>query len=208
MQNGTVVNGTDDRMPPGECLSDDLETAGEAAARLRQTATDAVLAQRPDLQLTPNHQYPPGTERAPLEFYQIVDPGEELSICHPQGRLETTATTTAPEGDGNILMLVHPVWSDEKDMSCERNGLPSSTSCEVRTGPHGELLVVQAASFEGGTVMHRVEVVREDGTSLLVQAENVGTSSKYGGGATATAPPLSLDQLVTIGTDPAMTLFP
>ncbi len=203
-----VMVGGGDEVPPPECEEDDLQTAGEAADRLRQAATDAVMAQRPDLQLSPNAEYPQGTTRGPLEFYQITDPGEELPICDPQGRFEATATTKGPEGDGNILMLVSPDFHPDDQPSCERNGLPSKTFCVTETGPHGEVVVKQKASFEGSSVMHRVEIVREDGMAILVQSENVATSTKYAGSATATAPPLTLDQLVAIGTDPALTLFP
>lgn len=101
-----------------------------------------------------------------------------------------------------------PDFNPDEELSCERNGLPGVTSCTTATGPRGEEIVKQTVGFEGGTVMHRVEVVREDGTSILVQAENVATSSKYGGPATAAAPPLTLDQLVTVATDPDLTLFP
>ena len=204
----TMIDAGDDAVPPPQCEEDDLESATDAAARLRQVATDAVLGQRPDLQLMPNVEYPQGTPRGPLEFYQIVEPGQELSICDPRGRFESTATTKAPDGYGNLLVLVSPDLFPDQQMSCELNGLPGVTFCAAETGPHGQEIVKQTVGFEGGTVMHRVEVVREDGTSLLVQAENVATSSKYGGAATATAPPLTLDQLVTIAIDPDLSIFP
>ena len=195
--------------PPPRCEEGDLETAKEAAARLRQVVTDAVLAQRPDLQLSPNHEYPKGVQREPLEFYQTITTEKaEVPLCDREGEFESTATTTAPDGDGNLLVLVGPDFHPDERISCERNGLPGVTFCEAPTGPDGEEIVKQTVGFEGGTVMHRVEVVREDGTAILVQAENVATSSKYGGPATATAPPLSLDQLVAVATDPDLTLFP
>lgn len=203
----TIIDGPD-VVPPPQCDSNDLEKPGEAAGRLRDAATDLVREQRPDVQLMPNVEYPQGTTRGPLEFYQITDPGMELPICDPQGRFESTATTKAPDGDGNLLVLVSPDFHPDQKMSCALNGLPGVTFCAAVTGPHGEEIVKQTVSFEGGVVMHRVELVRKDGTSILVQAENVATSSKYGGSATATAPPLTLDQLVAIGADPSMTLFP
>ncbi|GAB1512680.1 hypothetical protein [Actinophytocola sp. KF-1] len=198
-----------DEVPPPRCADDDLETAAEAADRLRQAATDAVLAQRPDLQLAPNVEYPQGTPRGPLEFYQTVTAGEgDVPICDREGEFESTATTTAPDGDGNLLMLVGADLHPDQEMSCALNGLPGQTFCAGETGPGGAEIVKQTVGFEGGVVMHRVEVVRPDGTVILVQAENVATSSKFSTPATATAPPLSLDQLVAIATDPDMTLFP
>lgn len=202
------IGGPGEGTPPPQCDSNDLEKPGEAAARLRDAATDLVRERRPDVELTPNVEYPQGTTRGPLEFYQITEPGMELPICDPQGRFESTATTKAPDGDGNLLVLVSPAFDIGQKMSCELNGFPGMTYCAEETGPRGEEIVKQTVSFEEGVVMHRVEVVREDGTSILFQAENVGTSSKYGGPSTATAPPLTLDQLVDIATDPSLTLFP
>lgn len=60
----------------------------------------------------------------------------------------------------------------------------------------------------GGITMNQVLVHRKDGTRILVQAENIGTSGKIGGAPTASEPPLTLDQLVAIGVDPALTMFP
>ncbi len=198
-----------DPVPPPQCEKDDLETADEAADRLRQAATDAVLALRPELQLAPNVEYPRGTPRGPLEFYQTVTTGEgDVSICDREGEFESTATTKAPDGDGNLLMLVGADLYPDQELSCALNGLPGQTFCAGETGPDGEEIVKQTVGFEGGVIMHRVEVVRKDGTVILAQAENVATSSKYGTPATAPAPPLTLDQLVAIASDPDMTLFP
>ena len=53
---------------PPQCEKKNLETPEVAAGRLQQVVTDAVLAQRPDLQLTPHNRYP---ERMPFEFHQL-----------------------------------------------------------------------------------------------------------------------------------------
>lgn len=203
----TTIDDGRNEVPPPQCEEDDQETASEAAARLTSAAVEAVSAQRPDVQLVPNPSFQ--NPHGPLEFYQARqrEPGKEMPICDPAGQFEAMATTQAPDGAGNILFVVSPDWYPDEEMSCERVGLPA-TDCEVATGPDGEKIVKQTGEFEGGTVMNRVEVVRPDGTSLLVQAENIATSSKFGTAATAAAPPLTLDQLVTIAIDPDLGMFP
>lgn len=193
-------------MPP-QCEEEDQETASVAAARLTLAATKAVSKQRPDVKLVANSwgQTPHG----PLEFYQARqrEPGVEMPVCDPAGQFEAMATTQAPEGAGNILFVVSPNWYPDDEMSCGRMALPNF-ACDVATGPGGEKIVKQTGEFERGTISHRVEVLRPDGTSLLVDAENVATTTKLGGPPTATAPPLTLDQMVAIAIDPDLGMFP
>ena len=137
-----------------------------------------------------------------------ADPGIELSICDPKATFEAMATTTAPDGSGNIFVLMEPTWDDGLGPVCASPGIGTRLSCTPETGPRGEEIVKEASDMGGGVTMHRVLVHREDGTRILVQAENIGTSSKVGGAATASKPPLTLDQLVAIGVDPALTMFP
>ncbi|NUT49089.1 MAG: hypothetical protein HOV94_17540, partial [Saccharothrix sp.] len=201
----------DDKVPPPQC-SGRLEPATEAAARLTQATTDAVKAQRPDVELSANPagDYPAGTPHGPLDFHQVraVDPGVELSICDRNATFEAWATTTTADGSGNIFVLVEPTWRKDLGPVCSSPGLGTRISCVTETGPRGEEIVRQTADMGGGITMNQVLVHREDGTRILVQAENVGTSGKAGDASTASEPPLTLDQLVAIGVDPALTMFP
>ncbi|MBB4910162.1 hypothetical protein [Actinophytocola algeriensis] len=207
----STPKGMPDAVPPPQCAGE-LEKATVAAARLTQATTEAVAAQRADLQLLPNAMgdYPAGTPHGPLEYHQ-VDPQasvEELSICDPMASFEAMATTRAGEGDGNILVVMQPAWTEHLGISCDDLTIGERTFCETTTGPLGEEIAKQVLQLEGGATMHRVEILREDGVEILVQAENIATTSKTGGAPTATAPPLGLDHLVAIGTDPRLTLFP
>ncbi|MCC8246725.1 hypothetical protein [Saccharothrix luteola] len=205
------VDIVDDKVPPPPC-GGRLEPAAEAAARLTLATTDAVKAQRPDLKLSANPagDYPAGTPHGPLDYYQVnpTDPGVELSICDTDATFEASATTTTADGSGNIFVLMAPTWHDGLGPVCSYPGLGTRTSCVAETGPRGEEIVKQTADMGGGITMNQVLVHREDGTRILVQAENIDTSGKIGGAPTASKPPLTLDQLVEIGVDPALTMFP
>lgn len=95
----------DDEVPPPQCEGG-LEPAAEAAARLTLATTDAVKAQRPDLELSANPagDYPAGTPHGPLDYHQVsaADPGIELSICDPKATFEAWATTTTADGSGSL----------------------------------------------------------------------------------------------------------
>jgi hypothetical protein len=201
----------DDKVPPPEC-DGRLESAAEAAARLTLATTAAVRAQRPDLELSrnPAGDYPAGTPHGPLDYYQVnpTNPGAELSICDTAATFEASASTTTADGIGNVFVLTQPTWHDGLGPVCDFPGLGTRLSCVAQTGPRGEEIVKQTADMGDGITMHQVLVHREDGTRILVQAENIGTSGKIGGAPTASQPPLTLDQLVAIGVDPALTMFP
>ncbi|TQM83044.1 hypothetical protein FHX81_5457 [Saccharothrix saharensis] len=201
----------DDKVPPPQC-GGRLESAAEAAARLTLAATNAVKAQRPDLDLSANPagDYPAGTPHGPLDFHQVnpTDPTAELSICDTAATFEAWATTTAADGTGNIFFLMSPTWYDGLGPMCDYPGLGTRLSCVAETGPKGEEVIKQTADMGNGITMNQVLVHRTDGTRLLVQSENVDTTGKSGNASTTPQPPLTLDQLVAISVDPALTMFP
>jgi hypothetical protein len=202
-----------DPVPPPQCEEGDLEPAGEAAARLSQAAMKIVRDQRPEVRLVANAMgdYPVGTPRGPLEFYQTVgvEPGHpEVSICDTRARFEAWATARTPLGDGNIGFSISPAFFSTLSPACDEEGYYERIHCAEETGPHGEKILVEAFEFEGGTRQHQVQIIRADGTRLRIQSENVATMSKGSDGPTASAPPFTVEQLIAIGTDPALTLFP
>ncbi|MFJ6672089.1 hypothetical protein ACIQMJ_13350 [Actinosynnema sp. NPDC091369] len=196
----------DEKVPPPQCEGR-LEPAAEAATRLTQATTDAVKAQRPDLQLSPN---PVSAPHGPLGYHQVnpVNPGVELPLCDPMATFEAYATTTAADGTGNIFVLTQPAWRAGLGPVCSYSGLGTRISCVTETGSRGEEIVKQVADMGNGITMNQVLVHRKDGTRILVQSENVATSGKSGHASTAPQPPLTLDQLVAIGVDPDLTMFP
>lgn len=206
------TNLADSAVPPPQC-DEDMESPGVVKGRLTAKVTEAVQGQRADLQLSPNAegQYPQGTPHGPLEFYQVNNQaaGEPLPVCDANGYFMAVATTQAPEGGGNLLFTVSPAYAiDGMSMECADARLTEQVFCETVNGENGEVIMKTTYQFPGGVVMHRVELVRQDGNKLMVQAENTNTSSKSSGVMTAPAPPLTLDQLVAIGIDTDLTVFP
>lgn len=178
-------------MPPAACSRTDLETSAEVIARLTPVVRAAVSEQRPDLRL------PPETPE-PLEFshYYLDDPeAADKPICHKHAGFEATATTNGPEGEGKITVSVGAVYFNPSGFCAEVSG----SYCEESTGPDGEVVVTFSSEEEGGVIAERVYVLRQDGTLIMLNAENV---------APAGTAPLTLEQLVGIGTDPGLTLFP
>ena len=193
---------------PARCEGGDLETAAEAAGRLTQAATKTVRERRPDVRLVANASFPAGTPRGPLEFYQTVEPAyPDVSVCDFRATLHAWATARTPLGDGNIGFETRPSFHPTFTQPCDGDGGPDRIGCEEVAGPRGEKVLTEVFEYERGTRKHQVQVILQDGTWLRIESENVGTTSGSGG-PTTPAPPFTLEQLIAIGTDPALTLFP
>ncbi|PSL55856.1 hypothetical protein B0I31_104147 [Saccharothrix carnea] len=204
----TTLPSMPDPVPPPRCGEGDLETVAEAAVRLTQVATAAVREQRADVQLVANAMFPAGTPRGPLEFYQAVEPAyPEVSVCDVRASLHAWATARTPLGDGNIGFETSPAFFPTLSPPCDEEGIPDRTHCAEVTGPRGEKILTETLDFERGTRKHQVRIIRADGTSLRIHSENVAMTTG-GAGPTTPAPPFTVEQLVAIGTDPALTLFP
>jgi hypothetical protein len=85
-------------------------------------------------------------------------------------------------------------------------GAPYFPECERRTTSGGDAVLEVVAERNDIVVANGVEVVRADGTAVSVIVDG-GMLSDYAVGGTYT-PPLSVDQLVEIALDPALTLNP
>jgi hypothetical protein len=208
----TLPTNTADEGPqlPQACKRTDLELAEKLNIRLTGVLAAAVQQQRPEMTLTPN----PGTaapQRGPLEFFQVhgskVD--ADAPICANDTYSLAQATTHGPEGAGNILVAVQPSLQGSSSLTCAETPAGSEeTFCEVVTQPNGDVIRKTTSSFEGGTSGTRIDMIRADGTSVIITADNIDTTIKSGDAPTASSPPLLLQQLVAIGTAPGMTLFP
>jgi hypothetical protein len=184
-------------MPPVACSRTDLETSAEVVARLTSAATVVVKKQRPDLRLSPDPSeglHGPGA----LEFahYFLDDPeSTNKPICHKHAGFAAAATTDGPEGKGNISI-------DEEAVSFNPSGFCdeySGSECEEVTGPNGEIIVTYLAKEDDGSTAKAAYVLRQDGTLIRLDARNATAKGEA---------PLDYDQLVAIGTDPRLTLFP
>jgi hypothetical protein len=194
------------------CARPDLESPAEVVARLSPVVKTAVQAQRSDLELVGNSitGYRDGVVNGPLDFYQDTgqESGENVSICDESSAFVAMATTKGPEGDGNIQIIVSPDFLATPGTSDCAQAALDADSCTEATGPNGEPIAKATFTNEDGAHETRIDIERPDGTEVMITVEDIATTSQGGGAPTATALPLTFDQLVAIGTDPALTLFP
>lgn len=194
------------------CARPDLESPAEVIARLSPVVKTAVQAQRSDMELVANPitGYRDGVVNGPLDFYQDTgqDSSENVSICDESSAFVAMATTKGPEGDGNITIIVSPDFLAAPGTSDCAQAALDVDSCMEATGPNGEPIAKTTHTNEDGAHQMAIDIERPDGARVAILVEDIATTSQGGGAPTATALPLTFDQLVAIGTDPALTLFP
>jgi hypothetical protein len=174
---------------PEACTRTDLESADEVVARLTPLVRTKVQALRPDLQLTAS----PDEQLGPFGFLQEHDNTiGDVPICDRTSSFRAFASTEGPEGIGSISIVVRPADSDDPG-SCDAR----LASCEKGTGPTGDRFR-QKTTVEEGATYTQVDVIRPDGTHVYLSS----------GGPISSGAPLNHQQLIAIGTDPGMTLFP
>jgi hypothetical protein len=81
---------------------------------------------------------------------------------------------------------------------------PTIYPCVESTGPHGEL-VITLQRRSGTSILYEVSVARPDGTAILLDSLNGNDIGQFAP-ATRPEPPLSVEQLIAIGTDPSLDL--
>jgi hypothetical protein len=196
---------------PEACSRPDLESASEVKERLTALLRETVKEQRSDLKLVANRnaEYPDNVFNGPLDVYQANDDYSTTDhpICADGSYFMASATTTGPEGAGNILVAVSPALFSPDVHGCTPYS-DDQRSCDQRTGPKGDIIVESTDKYEEGTSSNRVDIYRPDGTRVMISVEDIADTIKSGGPPTASALPLTLDQLTAIGTDDRMTLFP
>ena len=190
------------------------ESPEVAAARLTQRLTEAVQGQlAPGTQLQPNPaaKYPPGVQHGPLEVFHISSVGH-VSHGGCQGGEDyfmARANLVRAGKKGNIMVVIsRPGGNASPQTSCSYGVSQEQTSCDVRSGPNGEVIVVSVLRLAGGPTVNRVEITRADGTGLIMHAENVPDDAKMGAPPQTPVPPLTHDQLVAIALSPGITLYP
>jgi hypothetical protein len=193
--------------PPEGCARPDLESADQVIARLTPVVKDAVQAQQPDLGFVPNTTEGTAGRHGALEFGYYLLNGDGASnppVCHKHAGFEARATTEGAEGKGNVTVVVQAFYFNPSGFCAE----VKDTYCEEVTGPNGEIVVKFTSQQENGVIANQVYVLRPDGTLVFLVSENVATSAESGDAPTSAKPPLDYEQLVAIGTDQRMTLFP
>jgi hypothetical protein len=198
---------------PDACSRPDLETPAAAVARLTPLLKTLFHTPLPDAQFVANpvNEYPAGVLRGPLELFQVTGQTHvDRPVCDVDSYFLTRATVRSAAGDGNVMLMIAPAVHGAREamLECDPPGSGEQTYCDVVTASNGDHILKQTRALEGGTTMNRAEIVRADGTSVIIESANIGSDVKTGGAPTTPTPPLTVDQLVAIGTDPGMTLFP
>jgi hypothetical protein len=190
------------------------EVPASAASRLTDLLTTAVQTRLPagaTLAANPSAEYPEGTKHGPLEFFHVFSELTERpdgSCTGGDDYFLARADVNGTVLTGNILAAVGRSGPPITANQCTDVQSPERTYCDQRTGPNGEVVVVQTLSLEGGPTSHQVRVSKLDGTVVDLHAQNVSEDAKKGGPPESPAPPLTLDQLIEIALDPGMTLYP
>jgi hypothetical protein len=203
---GTAPNVPEPKAPEA-CSRTDLESAAEVSTRLTSTVNAAVLAQRPDIQLSPNRAM--REQGGALEFFQSTrnSPyGADAPICEKFSDFQGFATADTPQGKGNISMAVGATYYPQPPQCEQIEG--DERFCETGAGPNGVFFKKETSPTENGVTVYNVSVLRPEGVIVNITAENVGTSVKQDDESTAALPPLSYDQMIAVASAPGLTLFP
>lgn len=168
--------------------------------RERLSATTALLP-------NPGARQSNGEQYGPLRFYHVYnhETGPEPGVCG-DGYFMALANTAGGDGAGNVMVLVAPAAHNE--LLCSGPEVTAGqTFCETTLGPNNELIMTSTLVSAGGVTTHRVDMIKPDGTSVVVSAENVGGTGKTGNAPTAASPPLSHGQLTAVALHAGLTLF-
>ncbi|MCR6489365.1 hypothetical protein M8542_41770 [Amycolatopsis sp. OK19-0408] len=190
------------------------EKADTAANRLSGVLTAAVqqrVAAGTTLQPHAQGEYPKGTPHGPLAFFHVFSAQvRNGSTCSGgEDYFMAAATTAGPAGKGNVWAIATRLGGNATPAT-ECTDPPEGTqgSCDRTTGPHGETVVALTFSSPGQATVNQVNVVKPDGTGVIVEAENIASSAKQPLPPDMPSPPLSLAQLTEVALDPGLTLYP
>ena len=196
--------------PPAEPCANpatEPEPPAEATSRLTAALTTVIevhLVQGTRLVPNPGAVDQHGDAHGPLEFFAVY--AREQGICG-DGYYLSRADTEGPAGTGNLMVLVETAANMAASMTCEAQAV-EQTYCSIEAGPNGETVMKSTYVMAGGATTHRVDVVKPDGTGLVISAENVGGTGKTGAAPTADQPPLDHGQLAQAAIVPDVTAFP
>lgn len=174
-----------------------------ALTRLGDVLAAAVGAQLPQAQFTAGPVTTWQNEQiGPLEFFHVADP----TLCQkPYGYYLAYATATDAQGSGQLTAVIERagVAGDCSLFEAGGEAVPEMTSCTTQAGPDGEAAVLTVLVIDGGVTIHRVDMVKPDGSMVTVAAQNGHGKS---GAPTRPTPHLTLSQLFTIALDAGFVL--
>ncbi|WP_433302006.1 hypothetical protein ACQP2F_07770 [Actinoplanes sp. CA-030573] len=185
------------------------EPAAHAGARISCYLAKTVPPRLDGTDFYRDPATPAGTR--PLEAYplRVFDPKRPAETTPPV--ISVSAVVRDARGVGEIGFGVSSTspGAAAAAKDCDGHG------CTVRTGPHGETIMVLDVRTSSGYRLVNIWIYRGDTTSFASAANGITTEFGPGGVTSAEQQkpsrpdlPLSVDDLIAIASDPAMTLFP
>lgn len=153
-----------------------------------------------------------GVQYGPLEFFQVDGHSSvQVPLCDGDYLLARATTRATDGGDGNLMVSIGPAFYARSGAGggCGPPEVtPSQTECQDLTPAPGVSAMISTHVFENGVTKNRLDMVKPDGTEIVIEAENSAVSSKISDGPTASLPPMTKEQLLQLGLEPQLVLFP
>ncbi|MDX3189239.1 hypothetical protein PV458_12605 [Streptomyces sp. MN03-5084-2B] len=200
-----------DPRPTGAPLKEKTDVVADRLTAVLTAAVQQRVAAGTTLGAHALGQYPKGTQHGPLSFYHVFSaPVAKDSACSGgEDYFMAAASTTEKTHKGNVWAIVTRLGGMAgPSTECGPAPVDTQVSCQRRTGPHGETIVEETLTTPGAGTANRVNVVKPDGTGILVEAQNTARDAKQGDAPDMPSPPLSLAQLTEVALDPGLTLYP
>ena len=194
------------------------ETTESTGTRLTGALTDAMSGLLPKgASLTKNTDAadPAGRPVGPLEAVYWNDQAADPPTGCPEGDGYYLARASVPmaKGTGSVkVVIARAAGEGDTDaiFVCDDPNvvMPDRTSCHSETTPQGDKVVATGLGASAGSKTNRVDVLRADGTFVVVEASNMATDGKYPGPPDSISIPLTTEQLKLIALDADVTLSP
>ena len=136
-------------------------------------------------------------------------PVAAFEMITSQGGYKAFAEVSDAAGPGTFFLYL---GGDGGDPICVAGPTDPGQTCETRTGPHGEAIVVDQGRDGAGVVNYVVDMVKPDGSSLHASVSNYSENDQpptknapvY---PQRTTPPMTVDQLVALMLTPGLTVY-
>jgi hypothetical protein len=187
-----------------------VEETQRAIDRLDAAVEPLVVAHAQLLQLDPSPgAFIDGIQHGALDFFQVDGhSSEQVPLCDGDYLLARAVATASDGGKGNLMVLLGPAQYESVGGCGPPEVTPSQTECQELTPGPGISAMTSTHVNENGVVKYRVDMLKPDGTSLVIEAENSATTSKIANGPSASVPPLTKEALLQLALEPQLVLFP
>jgi hypothetical protein len=181
-------------LPPRALTTEDPDRAVARLTGVLQVAARGVL--------------PNATFRPIVNAYG-PRPVEAFEFVRSQGGYKAFAEVSDKAGPGTFFLYLS---GDGGNPTCPDGRSDAGETCENRTGPHGEVMIVVQGRDAAGVVNYVVDMVKPDGSSLHASMNNYSENDQP---PTKNAtvhpqrltPPMTVDQLIALLATPELTVY-